>query len=363
MNISLCDDREVWNAAVEELSGSIYQSWQWGELRKILGWKPWRVLGTVAGQPRVAAQILERGWPMLPYSVLYASRGILFRQDDLDSAAKFVEWIRGFLKSRYGVFLRVDPIVEDTDQTLKQMFAALGFRRLPDRGSIWNTPRAIMIVSLQPSEEELIRNMRGTHRRDIAHAQRRGLELELDDRMERLSEFYNLLLKSAEYQSIPVRSYHYYEILAREFNPKEGSILVLARAGGKPAAGILCARFGNVCYNLYAGFDHEFEKLRANPSVHWRAMQWAKAKGCRNYDMTGAGTAYPPHEGNWGYGLYQFKRGFGAELHYYAGYFDLVRLESTYSMIRYFEKNIVGRLHHLAAKTVASLMQFRLADS
>ena len=114
---------------------------------------------------------------------------------------------------------------------------------------------------------------------------------------------------------------------------------------------------------LYAGFDHEFEKLRANPSVHWRAMQWAKAKGCRNYDMTGAGTAYPPHEGNWGYGLYQFKRGFGAELHYYAGYFDLVRLESTYSMIRYFEKNIVGRLHHLAAKTVASLMQFRRADS
>ena len=59
------------------------------------------------------------------------------------------------------------------------------------------------------------------------------------------------------------------------------------------------------------------------------------------------------------YGLYQFKRGFGAELHYYAGYFDLVRKRTEYRIFRVLEQHAITRLHRLAAEATRLLISLR----
>ena len=55
--------------------------------------------------------------------------------------------------------------------------------------------------------------------------------------------------------------------------------------------------------------------------LQWEAMKWAKARGCKEYDLWGVpdedeatleANFETRHEGLWG--VYRFKRGFGGEL-------------------------------------------------
>ena len=79
--------------------------------------------------------------------------------------------------------------------------------------------------------------------------------------------------------------------------------------------------------------------LHPNHLLVWRAVQWARERGCATYDMWGvpdevepAADGRPPetpqrHDGLWG--VYRFKRGFGAQVVRYAGAYDLVLVPAT----------------------------------
>jgi lipid II:glycine glycyltransferase (peptidoglycan interpeptide bridge formation enzyme) len=131
----------------------------------------------------------------------------------------------------------------------------------------------------------------------------------------------------------------------------EGEGLVfLARYEQRAVAGALCARFGRRCHYLYGGFDWEFRRAEASEALQWSAIQWAKDAGCRWYDTGGAGTSYPPNEGNPGFGVYNYKKGFGAAVCYSAGLFDLVNSRTGYEVFRFFERRALPRAHKLAGE-------------
>jgi peptidoglycan pentaglycine glycine transferase (the first glycine) len=338
MQISFCTDGETWNRVVLQLRGTLYHCWEWGEVRKAGGWVPWRVLAEVDGQPRALVQILEKRLPMGAGSLLYARRGIAGSDDDPLVVKELIAWLRAFARERNAILLRMDPEFLDTDETRKPLLLANGLLLLPDQWSFWNLARSNMVVDIRGTEQETLLKMRQKHRQHINRALRDDHLIQERSEIS-LREFYDLLLRSSQRQGFPVYPFNYLCRVRDNFVAGGRGLLLIARKSGRAVAGIICTRFGSVCNYLYGGFDWEDREVHASEALHWTAIQWAKSFGCTRYDLGGTGTSYPPKEGNEGYGLYHFKKGFGAELAYSAGYFDLVSNKLLYHALRFAERN------------------------
>jgi peptidoglycan pentaglycine glycine transferase (the first glycine) len=308
-------------------------------MRQAEGWIPWRILAESDGNPCAAVHILEKRLPMRAGSLLYVATGIAGSDNDVRVVKNLVSWIKSFARERDAILLRMDPQFPDTDQSRKSMLIANGLRPLPDQWSFWNLQRSSMLVDIDQSEEAILRKMRPTHRQYIKRASRDAQLVEDKCEIPQLREFYELLLESSERQGFPVRAFdHFFHV--REHLIAEGrGLLLLARKSGRAVAGIVCTHFGKGCYYLYGGLDRDALQARVTEFLHWKAIQWAKSVGCTRYDLMGTGTSYPPKEGNRGYGLYHFKKGFGAEVVYSAGYFDLVCNKLLYQALRFAERN------------------------
>lgn len=337
MNIEIIKNREQWNSAILALGGTLYHSWEWGETRANQGWQPWRVLANDGQNPRAAVQIFERTVPLLRACVLYAATGIAGNDTDSILVNSLAEWMRKFSKERKAIMLRLESQFSDEDESRKAVLKSAGFRALDDQWSLWNLPRATMVIDITGKDDDILRRMRKKHREHINRSQRNGLKINATSEIEDLRVFYELLLKSSERQGFAVRDFGYFLHLREQLLTGNRGSLFLANMDGRPVAGILCASFGSTCHYLYGGFDWTARQAYSNEALHWTAIRWARAMGCSHYDMVGAGTSYPPTEGNTGYGLYNFKKGFSAELIYLAGYFDLVSRPALYSMLRFAE--------------------------
>jgi len=339
LNIGLSENKEAWNAAVLGLDGTLYHSWEWGEIRARQGWHPWRVMVQEGGGPCAAAQIFERHFRVAGYSLLYAACGIAGNSSTPEIVSALAVWMRRFAAERNAILLRIETRFDHSDAARKSLLCSAGFRPIEDQWSLWNLPRATMVIDIRGSEEQLLKKMRKKHREHINRATRNGLKITATNGIDQLRWFYDLLLKSSERQGFAVRDFDYFLQVREQLITASRGSLFMALMNNHPVAGILCARFGSTCHYLYGGFDWQARQAYANEALHWAAIQWSRNLGCVNYDMVGAGTSYPPAEGNAGFGLYNFKKGFGADLFYSAGYFDLVSKPVLYSALRLAERH------------------------
>jgi len=339
MQIGFCTDGEAWNRVALHLGGTLYHSWEWGEVRQTEGWIPWRILAESDGKPRAAVQILEKRLPMGTGSLLYSGRGIAGSDNDSLVVKELVAWLRAFARDRNAIVLRIDPEFPDKDESRRSALIANGLRSLPDQWSFWNRERSNMVVDICGTEQEILLKMHQNHRRHIHRALRDGLLIQTESENPQLREFYDLLLKSSQRQGFPVRSFNHLCHIREKFVGEGRGLLMIARQSDQPVAGIICTQFGSVCHYVYGGFDWQARQAHASPALHWKAIQWAKSIGCTRYELGGAGTSYPPKLGNRGYGLYDFKKALGADLHYLAGYFDMVIKPMEYRLLRFAEQH------------------------
>lgn len=339
MNIELSDNEAAWNRAILELSGTLYHSWEWGEVRRAEGWLTTRALLKTDGKAVAAVQILERRLPMGMGTILYIPRGIAGADNDPATVARMVAWLKRFVLDRRPILLRMDPSFLDSDQTRRALLVSNGFRALPDEWSLWNLPRATMVLDIFRSEEDILRNMRRTHRQLIQRAVRDGLEVEAGTGMDHLRDFYSLVLKSSKRQGFALRGMEHFLNIRKQFCILGDALFFLCRQNGRAVAAIFCGCFGTTCHYFHGGFDVGLRAPGATEILHWKAIQWARGKGCKYYDLLGSATPHPPKEGNRGYGLYNYKKGFGADLLYSAGYFDLAHRSSLYRVFRFMEEH------------------------
>lgn len=358
MQIRLIEDSAEWNNALLGLGATLYHSWEWGQLRSTEGWRAWRVLASDSSSPRAAVQVLQRGLPIPGLSILSAPRGIAARPDDRESVLLIGKWLKDFVRARHAILLRMDPFLLDSDEHQRALYRDAGFVDLPDQWSRWNLPRSNMVVDIGNSKEHVLAKMARNHRGNISRSSRSGLEIRVGSETDQFQQFYDLLLKTSRRQAFALRTFHYYREVRDKLLRSGKGELFLAYNSGKLVAGILCAYFSKTCHYLYGGFDWDARQAHPNEVLHWQAIQWAKDRGCTEYDLMGSGTRYPPHEGNLGFGMYTFKKGFGAELRYLIGYFDLPGNAVLYKLFRFAESDILrGPLYNAAVKARARLLR------
>jgi hypothetical protein len=170
-----------------------------------------------------------------------------------------------------------------------------------------------------------------------------------------LLAFHRLTVVAGREKRYPVRPLARLEAVWREYVQRGNGVLLLAEHEGTLIGGVLGLKLGRrAClHRATIARSSEGQRLHQGPLIYWEFIRWAKAAGCDVIDWGGSGTRFPPSERDEGYGVYQFKSGFGATLQYWVPYHDLVFRPGLYRLARLAEKwirplawRVRARLNH-----------------
>jgi len=324
------DRRNEWNAFVgREPFFALLQSWEWGEFKKKLGWKVYRIAVEEEGKILAGAQMLIKTLPLGLVSIAYIPRGPIGDWLEEKKASQLLARIHQVARKHRAVFLKIEPPLL-YDSNTRQMLLQYNFRE----SSYTRQPRATLIIDLRGDLEGILEKMPRKTRYNIKYASRKGVEIRINSQ-EDVPAFYNLIRITGLRDGFPPRTWNYYEYKWQIFRENKQAALLAAYYQKQLLAARMVFCFGKNAADLYAASSNEFRNLRPNHLLIWQALKWAKANGCHTYDLWGipdevGQAAYEKRElpttnrveGLWG--VYEFKRSFSKNVMFYIGAYDYV---------------------------------------
>lgn len=306
----------------------ILQTAEWGKLKSAFGWQEQRLIHGSDG-----VQILFRSLP-LGFSLAYAPKppadGWLIRPQ----APLWAE-IDALCRQRRAIFLQIEPDAWEED--LPQLPPASAWAAgIPSPRPI-QPPRTIL-VSLTGSEEEILGRMKQKCRYNLRLAEKKDI---LVRPWQDLDGFHHLMQITGGRDGFGVHSLDYYRRAYQLFHPVGMAELLLAEYASRPLAALMVFGVGQRAYYLYGASSEEERNRMPTYLLQWRAMQWAKQRGCLEYDLWGVPDADEAsleasfetrRDGLWG--VYRFKRGFGGQVRRSLAPLDRVYNPALYRLYR-----------------------------
>jgi len=312
----------------------LLQSYEWGEFKQALGWKVIRLAVERGKQWVAGTQMLIKPLPLGLASIAYIPRGPLLNWEDTAAAQTLLSALHTIARRHRAISLKIEPPLHYSP-VASQRLQAFGFRRSPFN----NQPQCSMLIDLTPDDDALLTNMHKTTRYNIRYSARQGVvvrEAEASD----LDTFYQMLQLTAQRSGFPARSREYYFQEWNTLAPGNYLKLYLALHQDQVLATRMSAVFGNHAATLHSGDFNTHNKLKPNELLMWHSLQWAKSRGCTNYDVWGIpdqvgahlyqGQPLPQEQKGGLWGVYHFKSGFGGDVIYYVGAFDYVYSRPLY---------------------------------
>jgi len=323
-------DREHYNNFVKNSpKGHILQSWEWGEVKALTGWVPFRLAVEEKGTVVAAISILKRSLPVVKKSIFYAPRGPVLDIQNQELLNFLLEEVKKLARTYKAVFLKIDPDVPASDHRFTAYLKESGFKTTEKEvGFEGVQPRFVFRLDITPPEEQLLENLHQKTRYNIRLAERKGVTAEETENKADLEVFYQILVETAHRDRFLIRSYDYFSVLWDKLVAKGYARLFLAKYQGEVIAGTLAFIFGAKTWYIYGASSNRHRNVMPNYLLQWHMIRWAKQKSCTVYDFRGV--PGNPAEDNPLYGLYRFKKGFNGEYTEFAGEYDLVYLPLCY---------------------------------
>jgi lipid II:glycine glycyltransferase (peptidoglycan interpeptide bridge formation enzyme) len=320
---------EAWEAFLaRHPDAHLLQSSAWGDLKAHFGWEPVRLARSDSG-----AQILVRRFPF-GLRLAYVPRGPVgaWLPDLLPDLIAACREQKVFA-------IKLEPDAPEATE-LEADLRRHGFHPSPHTVQ----PRRTLAVDLLADEAVLLGRMHSKTRYNIRLAERKGVSVRASSD---LPAFQRLLGATAQRDQFSVHSPGYYAKAFELFQPRGECELFLADNNGRTLAGLMAFARGSKAWYLYGASSNEGRNLMSTYLLQWEAMRWAKARGCRVYDLWGIPdesesvleAGFPTrNDGLWG--VYRFKRGFGGVNVRTVGAWDLPLQPFVYR----FYANFAGRL-------------------
>ncbi|HJX37813.1 MAG TPA: peptidoglycan bridge formation glycyltransferase FemA/FemB family protein, partial [Anaerolineae bacterium] len=278
----------------------------------------------ISGEVKGVAQVLVRHLPL--GKMAYVPKGPVTDPGDRGTWIKLLRMQRDFGRAGGVTVLKVEPDGEG-EHPLRELFEEEGYR-VSGRGI---QPATTLVVSLEGDEQEILGQMKPKTRYNVRLAERKGVTVRQGDEAD-VSVFYGLMEETRDREAFGVHEEEYYLEAWRIFAPVDRVGLFLAYYEDEPLAGLMAFAFGTRAYYLYGASSERHRNLMPNHLLQWRAMLWARGRGCTSYDLWGipdeAGDEEEDMEevlergGLWG--VYRFKRGFGGRLVRHSPSYDYV---------------------------------------
>ncbi len=312
------------------------QTWEWGEFkRQTTGWQPLRLAFKHGAQVVAMASVGVRR--VGPLRVMYAPKGPAMPYDDPAITAAVLDELERRARAAGSVWLKIDPDTvaangvpgepdDQPDTNGAQFQAALtdrGWRFSDEQPQFRNT---IKIDLTQPTDDILMA-MSGNTRRKVRQAYKKDVTIRhgtLDD----LPTLYDLYVTTGDRNDFVTRPLPYYKQAWSAFIEAGLAHPLIAEYNGTPIAHVILFHFGETCWYFYGASANKERNRMPTYALQWEAMQWAKARGYRVYDMWGAPNVFDESDSMWG--VYQFKRGFRGTVTRHIGAWDYVPFPPLY---------------------------------
>jgi peptidoglycan pentaglycine glycine transferase (the first glycine) len=295
----------VWDDFVCAHDGHVLQSSRWGELKARFGWTATRLALERGGTLIAAAQMLFRRLP-LGLRLAYVPRGPVVDPSDEQALEALLQALTATARAHGAFALKLEPnwlddqFGDDLPEPLRGWQPSTGHQ-----------PQMTIHVDLTRDLEGILAQMKSKWRYNIRLSARKAVSVR-EGTVVDLPLFYQLLQVTSARDRFAIHSLEYYRAAIDLL--REHARLFVAEFRGEPLAAIFVTAYGRQAIYLYGASSNEHRELMPNHALHWAAIQWARARGCAQYDLWGV--ADP--------GLYQFKHGFGGRVVRYVGAYDKV---------------------------------------
>ena len=305
-------DRERWDAFVLGPAGGVLlQTWAWAELKREYGWRVDRLLASAgAGGVAGVLQLLTRPGPGGAVGFAYAPRGpaVAAGEAGVAPAVALIEAATQLARRRRALVFKLDPEWGAGDPHTAAVRASTGLRDSPYDVQ----HRLTYAVDLAGGPGAVLERVKASTRRHIRRARAGGVSVEVHHDPAAADLFHPLLLATVRRNGFVARDLAYHRSVLRHLPRSCPVATLIARVGGTPVSGMVAVAAGPRLIYLFGGSTLEHSDLQPTYLLHWRAIEWGIAHGCRLYDMWGV----PNHEDPTapGAGYYEFKRRWNGEV-------------------------------------------------
>jgi lipid II:glycine glycyltransferase (peptidoglycan interpeptide bridge formation enzyme) len=226
--------------------------------------------------------------------------------------------------------IKVEPDWPDQDVAAHDRLRGWGF--CPEAETV--QPRRTILVDLEGGEDEILARMKPKWRYNIRLSARKGVVVEAAG-AGGLAAFYDLMQVTGERDGFGVHSRAYYERALALFAPLGRAQLFLASYEGEPLGGLMAFAFNGSAYYMYGASANAHRECMPNHGLQWRAMQWAREQGCRQYDFWGITDVEGDLASAALSGVERFKGGFGGRVVRYVGAYDHVYRPLPYRLLQW----------------------------
>jgi peptidoglycan pentaglycine glycine transferase (the first glycine) len=301
--------------------GHVLQSYEWGEFKRRLGWRPIRLVLERDGEVVGLGQFLAYNTAPVPGVLMYCTKGPWLPWDDEEAVRAFFEGVHAAAKREGAHTVKIEPEVPEQQKDVKALLGEIGFRKSRYDLNLKTT----LVVDLSLPEEDLLAKMKSKTRYNVRLAARKGVEVVEPQFEEGWETFYEWMKATSERKEGYVlrRSRDYLHGVMRAMHHAGQGHLFFARHEETPLAGMYVFTFGDKYWYMYGASSDKKRNLKPNYILQWEVMRWARRRGLTHYDMVGVPKAENLDESSSLWNVYKFKEGFGGEIADSLGCFDL----------------------------------------
>ncbi|MBQ6267405.1 MAG: peptidoglycan bridge formation glycyltransferase FemA/FemB family protein [Clostridia bacterium] len=264
---------------------------------------------------------------------LYAPRGPLFDEADLDTFRALIDAAKKLAKKYNAMVLKIDPMIPNENEVFLSLTKEMGFSVNTAADFSLSNPRVAYVTDLSGihTHEELFAIYHRTMKGHIRKAEktltlRMGTENDLPD-------FIEMMKQTGEKNGFHPHSMQYYKAF---INDLEGASFWIAEEDGLPAAATFAVELGNRMWYMYGCSFRDRLKNHPNEFLQWKMQCHAVDQGYRYFDLRGV-EGFPDPE-NPHYGLHRYKQSLGSTFVCYCGEFYYVYKPLAYKALNLIHK-------------------------
>ena len=266
-------------------------------------------------------------------NMMYSSRGPVCDIHDKQVLEQLTEGIKELGKKYNAFVLRIEPDIKKDDQEFRKIVEEIGYKIKDDAKDFKDEiqPRFVFRLDIKgKTEDEVLAGCHQKTRYNIRLAKKKGVVVKEGTR-EDLKDFHKIMIETGSRDGFIIRSLDYFEKMYDELAPKHMKLL-MAYYEDKPISGIIPIMYGNKTWYLYGASSNQHRNLMPNYLLQWEMIRQAIQNKCDIYDFRGvSGVVDETHPQ---YGLYRFKKGFGAEFTEFIGEVYLPFNPLTYKLYK-----------------------------